>query len=35
MATHSKLIIDDDEPAYEGRDKSTHTKIRILIMERI
>jgi hypothetical protein len=34
MATHSKLTIDDDEPAYEERDKSTHTKIRILIMRR-
>jgi hypothetical protein len=36
MATHIKLTIDkdDDEPAYEGRDKSTHTKIRILIMRR-
>jgi hypothetical protein len=26
MATHSKLTIDDDEPAYEERDRSTQKK---------
>jgi hypothetical protein len=34
MATQSSLTIDDDDPAYEGRDKNTHTKIRLLIMRK-